>query len=453
VKRSAALGLMGAVLASTAAEARDRATLDTGDRSWATRDRPAARAAWQAAAEAADPAVRAQAEARLLLVSGNLGLAVHGPRAERALAVCPETDPWCSLASADLVLFARAVGVPLAVQDAVQAATAASPHLPGPAAARLVWAGAAPPSSLSGHTLDALGRAVHDAGGVFPSGPGTWVAGLGVLGSSGQGAGGGVRLLHPDIGLAGWRVDASAFVTTRLAGQATVRLRSPGTWGASGSIQGARLVVDRYNEAGGVRPALVQSTSAALQPAFRGEHLGLQVGPVVRWDRFRDTVLAGHGASASAAWFRALPSGTLQLGGGLSVAIGDYAHQEVESSVRWAGPEGRLAAWLHGQAAPWSQAPYWRLPVAGGGQVLRHGPIGRYRDRTLASSVLEWRLRPDATAGAVLFVEGARVDGWHAGAGTGLRLRLPPRPHNTIRLDLAVGDGGVGISAGWGEAF
>jgi len=453
VKRAAVLGLVGSVLASTAAEARDRSTLETGDRSWAAQDRQAARAAWKAAAEASDPAVRAQAEARLLLVSGNLGLSVHGPRAEQALATCPEADPWCALASADLVLFARAVGVPLALEDAVNAASNAAPQLPGPAAARLVWAGVAPPSSLSGHTLDALGHAVHDAGGVFPSGPGTWVAGLGVLGSSGQGAGAGIRFLHPDIGLAGWRLDAAALVTTRLAGQATLRLRSPGTWGASGSIQAARLVVDRYNDTGGVTPALVQSMSADVQPAFRGERVALQAGPLLRWDRAGDTILAGHGAAAAAAWARETSDGTLQLDGGVSVAFADYAHQEGESSARWTGPEGRLAAWLHGRAAPWSQAPYWRLPAAGGGQVLRHGPVGRFRDRALAASVLEWRLRPDATTGGVLFVEGARVDGWHAGAGVGLRLRLPPRPHNTVRLDIAVGDGGVGISAGWGEAF
>ena len=53
----------------------------------------------------------------------------------------------------------------------------------------------------------------------------------------------------------------------------------------------------------------------------------------------------------------------------------------------------------------------------------------------------------------VAFLEGARIDGWHGGAGLGLRLRLPPRPNNTVRLDVAFGDGGLGISAGWGEAF
>jgi len=74
--------------------------------------------------------------------------------------------------------------------------------------------------------------------------------------------------------------------------------------------------------------------------------------------------------------------------------------------------------------------------------------------------VAEWRLRDARTLGAVLFAEGAWVSAdlplqrqLHGGMGAGLRLRLPPRPHNTVRLDLAWGDAGFGLTAGVGEAF
>ena len=113
----------------------------------------------------------------------------------------------------------------------------------------------------------------------------------------------------------------------------------------------------------------------------------------------------------------------------------------------------RLVTHLRAESAPWSEAPFWRLPSAGGGTVLRHGPIGRFRDRHLAAAVAEWRMALDRTVGAVVFVEGALIDGLHAGAGVGLRLRLPPRPTNSLRLDVGVGDGGVGVSVGWGEMF
>ncbi|MEC8423556.1 MAG: hypothetical protein VX000_07245, partial [Myxococcota bacterium] len=125
----------------SSAAATERTELDTGDRAWTAGDRPTARDAWRSAANSADPAVRAQAEARLLMVSGNLGLAIHGPRAEAALGVCPDEDPWCAIAAADLVLFGRELGVPLPLVDAERSARAVMDDLPGPALARLVWAG------------------------------------------------------------------------------------------------------------------------------------------------------------------------------------------------------------------------------------------------------------------------------------------------------------------------
>lgn len=448
----AALLAVGLALGGVA-HAHDRASLDAGDRAWAAGDRPGAREHWRASADDPDPAVRAQAEARLLLVSGNLGLAVHGPRAEAALSDCPTDDPWCAIAEADLVLFGRTIGVPLPLEEAVRAARRAADRLAGPAAARLVWAGEVRLENLDALELDALGDVIHAAGGSFPAGPGTWVVGAGALGASGLGVGGGVRLLHPDAGLAGWRVEGAALLTSRLAGQASLRVVSPRAWGVSVQAQGARVVADRYARDGTVAPQLVATGSIRALPGHRTPGFAVGLGPVARWDAVGAQRLAGHGGALRARWTSNPGGDGAQLDGGVEAAFADYTHQEADTSLRINALDGQLAGWLHGAAAPWSEAPYWRLPAAGGGQVLRHGAVGRFRDRSLAAAVLEWRLRPQALLGGAVFVEGARIDGWHGGLGAGLRLRLPPRPHNTVRLDLAWGDGGIGVSAGWGEAF
>ena len=41
----------------------------------------------------------------------------------------------------------------------------------------------------------------------------------------------------------------------------------------------------------------------------------------------------------------------------------------------------------------------------------------------------------------------------HGGVGAGLRLRLPPQPNNTLRLDIGYGDTGWGFLLGVQEFF
>ena len=77
-----------------------------------------------------------------------------------------------------------------------------------------------------------------------------------------------------------------------------------------------------------------------------------------------------------------------------------------------------------------------RLPVIAGEMSSSHRLVYRYR----------WR--PEATVGVVAFSELAYLgDSLHGGGGLGLRIRMPPQPFNTIRIDVGYGD------AGWNVLF
>ena len=409
--------------------------LDTGDAAWAAGDRAVARQAWAEAAAAEDPAVRAMAEVRLLRVSGNLGWMWHGPRADRALMDCPTRDPWCDLAEADLDLTLRDLGLGGDVAHAERLAQRAAATLPSPAAERLDWARQP-----------------------WPSGPGTWALGLGVIGGPGIGVGGALRLAHPDLGWRAIRLDLSAMATSRGAGSLSLAWRTPGDHPASGALSLSRSVIDLY-DGGAAQTLTVDQISAYAAPIFKHGAASVYGGPLLRLDRRQDW-LAGHGLivggqldrRSSGLGFFARTSGELSLA--------DYAYGRINLDVRESLSVGPpvIAARLVAEAVPWTDpdTPPWRLPSAGGADLLRGAPAGYYRGEALAGLAVELRQGLNDTFELVGFGEAvwvADTGGLHPGGGLGLRLRLPPRPDNTVRLDLGFTDAGWGLVAGWGETF
>ena len=429
------------------------ATLEAGDRAWARGDRPAARSAWRAAAEASDPAVIAMAELRLLLVSGTAGLVVHGPRADAALRRCPEDRALCALARADRELFPAEIGVPsVNLTVAIDEARRAVAALPAAANARLVWAGAAPLVALDPEA-SGLAAALKAGRGAWPSGPGTWAAGLAPVGGSGQGVGLGLQLRQPDLALRGGRLDAQLSLTQRGQASAGLALQSPPRpgLGTNGAVQVSRAVLDVYADGQRAQTLRFWSEQLWVGPSWRAGRTTWTAGPQLRWDGS----LPGHGGVARVG--RA-------LGGPWSAALtGEGARGLALGAVelRRSPPDQGFAARLQLGAAPLHTAPVWRLPALGGGALLRSAPAGRWRSQAHAVLIVEQRvaLGQSGLFSLVPSLEGALIDdqadGWapHGGGGLGLRLALPPRPTNTLRLDAAYGDGGLGISAGWGQAF
>ncbi len=424
--------------------------VDVGDRAWAKGDRNEAREAWNQASESADPAAVAMAEVRLLRVGGNLGLVVHGPRADAALVRCGDERGWCALARADRWLTLRDLGLePAGGTEGARWAAIARLELPEAAQERLVWAGVAPVGSLMDGE-SGLGACLRTGGGAWPSGPGTWSMGLGVVGGVGSGLGGGVRFLHPDLGLRGAWLETSALVTSRGNLSLSMGASVGEPWGLLARMSVQRYYFDYYVDDSLVYSRVVDSLELGVAPSAHFGSTKAWVGPLLRWDKSPE-LWFNPGVFGGAKWRRS--AWVAEFGGvvGLRQVFGVG-----ELSVGRSPTKG-LAGRLLSQAAL-GEVPSWRLPQVGGGQVLRSGPAGRWRGPRLGAFALEERLVFGDRLGGVGFFEGAAVagrrgDGLHGGLGLGIRVRVPPQPSPPIRLDVAWGDGGWGFSAGWGESF
>jgi len=268
-------------------------------------------------------------------------------------------------------------------------------------------------------------------------------------GAPGLGFGAGLRLVHPDLRYRRWRLTTDATLTSRQTGQVSAQLSTSGTVWSVWSARGGRLVLDNYAQD---ETITLWSLNALAGPGLRWGHSAAWVGPLLRVDRHDGERLDGHGVSAGIT--RSTPS--LRLSGRLEqTLVADYQHTLLSGNATagrsWGsiGLYGRLA----GALAPGSQAPWWRLPAAGGGVHLRSAPLGRWRGPSLLSTTIEVRRSLLGSLSGVVFAEGAWIDGIHPGVGLGLRLHLPPRPHGTLRLDVGLSEEGAHVTAGWGEAL
>ena len=125
----------------------------------------------------------------------------------------------------------------------------------------------------------------------------------------------------------------------------------------------------------------------------------------------------------------------------------------MDGQLMWIHPTG-WSALVNVSATPNTEAPWWRLPTVGGGNILRTAPAHRWRSEFLPAAVLEYRWKPENTVGIVPFAELTYVDhNLHGGGGLGIRVRLPPQPQNTMRFDIGYGDSGWNILFGAEEFF
>ncbi len=440
--------------------------LHRGDRAWFDGDRRAAVLAWREAVDSAEPSAEAMARLRLLMFSGNWGMAVHGPRIDRALAACPEADPWCRLALVDFHLLAPPeVGADADQARAIIAELEA--ELEGPALARslMLAADADGLTRLQGLPRDGMGDGFVATGGAQPPYAGTWLLGLGLLGGPGIGFGGGVHFVHPDLLLRGHRLALEAGGTTRGSAWLAASGSSAGKVYGHGDLVLSRWVQDLWVDNA---PAewRVEGAQVALGPGLRLDHLRLSLGARARWDRVDGEALSAHGPEVAVGldhrsgwggsrrgWYLGTSWRTAIEGLGASY---DHVYGLAEARGFVGAPwDSVVAGRVQGSRAFIEGVPWYRLPSAGGAEILRGAPDGRYRGATLAAVDLEWRRMVAGPLEGVVFGCGAWVEesGLHPCGGLGLRLLMPPRQLNVVRLDLAFSDTGWAVTTGWGETF
>ena len=104
--------------------------------------------------------------------------------------------------------------------------------------------------------------------------------------------------------------------------------------------------------------------------------------------------------------------------------------------------------------APNSEAPWWRLPTAGGGQYVRIAYVQRFRSDLIFVENLEYRWWPTKTLGTTFFMEflQTREEMYYAG-GFGLRLRTSETAPTIYRMDIGRGTTGTNISINVSEFF
>jgi hypothetical protein len=141
----------------------------------------------------------------------------------------------------------------------------------------------------------------------------------------------------------------------------------------------------------------------------------------------------------------------------------DFRYGRIRLDARGYHPVGGgvLAMQLVGVGVT-GDVPFDALALAGGGDILRGYPRGRYRDRVLGAAQLEYRSPAWHRLGAALFAGAGTVSGNPRDLfssrllptyGAGLRLQLDPVQRTAIRVDYGRGTGNSGLYVGLNQAF
>lgn len=386
------------------------------------------------------------ARIRLLKVSGNYAPILHEGPLNRALARCPESDPWCAIARADYQLWmpAFAGADPAMVPEILRE----SPLL-GPACARLAWA-SGELGCLATVERDGMGQGIQERGLSFED-PGTWVLNFGLSGAPGAGIGVLLAFSHPDLG---WRQHAwglRAWVDSRggYFGSSFLQIHTGTALSPLLYAAGGRLVADRYEQ--GQRESYEQGTGKAGAGLFwAAGPLTMGVGGQGRADYWEGSWYTAHGPWMSITmtpmpWLQVNALGEVGFGSG-ETFLGS-ADLKLKPRL-WGGTLAiRLGLWA-------VDGPPWREWTVGGSELLRGQPAGRYRGERVLPLQVEYRRGIFGPIQAALFLDTAWVEeDFYWTTGGGIRLLLPPEELNVTRLDVGFGEGSWGVVVAWGQAF
>jgi outer membrane protein assembly factor BamA len=177
------------------------------------------------------------------------------------------------------------------------------------------------------------------------------------------------------------------------------------------------------------------------------------IGPLWQWDSRDHVFFPTQGLWAEAA----LLTNTDALG-----ATQNFVKWTLDVRKYWSPKENRVWAaqlYLEGNSgAP----PFNQLALLGGTRLLRGYYEGRFRDRQMAASQVEYRFPIKGRFGAVAFGSiGSVVDEWknwegdylRYALGAGLRFTLLPKDKIRLRLDYGIGPNSSAFYLTVGEAF
>ncbi len=478
---NAGSGLDGAAEGPAAARHDALARISDGDEAWWTGHRGEATRAWRAALELSrdgmeprDAAAELLARLRLLHVDGSIAPFVHERALYEALDACPVREPWCVVARADMELWLPTfVGAdPSRVPDLL-----ADSPLVGPAAARVAVATGDRTrlEAVTDEDLDGMGRGIRTSGRLWPQAPGTWVVTGGVGGAPGAGFGAFARFVHPDLGWEAHRLELTGAADTLGGYAAAASLRTSWEVPVFAAVSAARSRAYVWHD-GSPRRYTISGVRGAFAVSTREGPLWLSFGAAGRTERLEDVTLDGQASDtpldvATAGPTLAIGVGDLTgascargpcVGGRASVegAFGGYDLVAGTLDLRAHPRVGRGRLALRGLASGVASAdgadpdpPFHRLATAGGNELLRGVPSGRFRDVLLLAVQTEARHPIVGPLEGAVFTDVASVEGLHWTAGGGLRLVLPPGRENVTRLDVGAGPDGWGVVVAYGEAL
>ncbi len=141
----------------------------------------------------------------------------------------------------------------------------------------------------------------------------------------------------------------------------------------------------------------------------------------------------------------------------------DFDYSLVQISLDHFQPLGRaVLAWRAAVKSARGDVPFWDLSSLGQGNDIRGYEAGRYRDRDLFATQVEYRRPWKGRWGWVAFAGTAQVApaldelesaNWRTAGGVGLRFRIADDNPLNFRLDVATGEDGSVLYLGVGEAF
>jgi hypothetical protein len=315
--------------------------------------------------------------------------------------------------------------------------------------------------------------------------PGTWNANLGFSYAQLSSLGILARFTHPDLGFRAHRLDSSLYADLSGTWAANARWTTPGPYSTSTAISGSQATTYAWTDGtNGPQAVPIHHDIVEGQVGVRLVRSPVRVwtGISARFDELSDPAVARGGATEPVGEYEArcpgcVPENELVNTNGATYALGtsvawapnerfrtslaveagtgSWTHLSVAGKVRGELPLGplRMRTQLALEATPLHDEPWWRWPSAGGANLLRGLPAGRYRAPVLSSVQAELSHRITGPLEAAIFVDSvvAGEPAWTAGGG--VRLVLPPGRDNTTRLDVGAGPDGWGAVLSWGDAF